>query len=202
MRWLFWTKRHRRMTGSMRAPQLLLQTAMPAPRLHLLTTAVALAAALAQPTQAQSFQFSQGGYADGATLTGHFTGSDLDGNGWLYGYELTEFQLNWSGNRAVQAFSLGYDERAGLEFELGSGTLSHMAAFSQNDEGVRYFSFDSMGWPTYMIPGVVTDERLGLVSLSWEPLNVTAAVPEPQSVALLLGGLGLIGLWGQRRRAR
>lgn len=174
---------------------------MSVPRLFALTAALALAAAFAQPAQAQSFQFSQAGYADGATLTGHFAGSDLDGNGWLYGYELTEFELHWSGNRAVEAFSLGYGERAGLEFELGSTTLWHMAAFSQNDDGVRFFSFDSKGWPSYMIPGVVTDERLGLVSMSWEPLQVTAAVPEPQSLAMLLAGLGLVGLWRQRQQA-
>ncbi|MBI3347657.1 MAG: PEP-CTERM sorting domain-containing protein [Burkholderiales bacterium] len=174
---------------------------MSAPRFFTLTALFSLVAALAQPAQAQRFSFSQGGYADGGTLTGHFAGSDLDGDGWLYGYELTEFQLNWSGNRAVQAFSLGYDERAGLEFELGNGTLWHMAAVSQNGEGVRFFSFDSHGWPTYTIPGVVTDERLGLVSMSWEPLQVAAAVPEPQGVALLLAGLGFIGVWSQRRRA-
>jgi ABC-2 type transport system ATP-binding protein len=52
-----------------------------------------------------------------------------------------------------------------------------MAAVSQNDEGVRFFSFDSMGWPSYSIPGVVTDEWLGLASMSWAPLQVTAAVP-------------------------
>ncbi|WP_457427141.1 PEP-CTERM sorting domain-containing protein [Roseateles sp. P5_E7] len=174
---------------------------MPALRLSAFTTLLALAAALAQPVQAASYNFNQTGYADGATLSGHFAGSDLDGDGWLYGYELTEFELHWSGNRAVQSFSLGFNERAGLEYELGSGSLAHMAAFSQNDEGVRFFSFDSNGWPTYMIPGVVTDERLGLVSMSWEVMQLTAAVPEPQSMALLLAGLGAIGLWSQRRRA-
>lgn len=173
---------------------------MSSPRLLALAALVGLAAACVAPARAESFNFNQTGYADGATLSGHFAGSDLDGNGWLYAYELTEFELHWSGNRAVQAFSLGFNERAGLEYELGNGTLWHMAAFSQNDEGTRFFSFDSKGWPTYMIPGVVTDERLGLVSMSWEPLQVTAAVPEPQSVALLLAGMGFIGLWSQRRR--
>ncbi len=176
---------------------------MSAPRFFALTALVALAAAaFVEPAEAQSFQFTQTGYADDATLSGSFAGSDLDGDGWLYGYELTEFNLNWSGNRAVQAFSLGYQDRAGLEYELATGTLWHMAAVSQNDEGVRFFSFDSMGWPSYTIPGVVTDERLGLASMSWQPLQVTAAVPEPQSLALLLAGMGFIGLRSQRRRER
>lgn len=175
---------------------------MSSPRLPALVALFSLAAALAQPAQAESFSFNQAGYADGATLSGHFSGGDLDGDGWIYASELSDFQLNWSGNRAVQAFSLGFDERAGLIYEVGSATLWHMAAFSQNDEGTRFFSFDSKGWPTYMIPGVVTDERLGLVSMSWEPLQVTAAVPEPQSLALLLAGMGFIGLWSQRRRAQ
>lgn len=175
---------------------------MSAPRFFVLTALVALAAAaLVEPAEAASFQFTQAGYADGATLSGSFAGSDLDGDGWLYGYELTAFTLNWSGNRAVQAFSLGFDERAGLEFELATGMLAHMAAFNQDGEGQRFFSYESMGWPSFSIPGVVTDERLGLVSQSWDPLQVTTAVPEPQSLALLLAGMGVIGLWSPRRRA-
>lgn len=174
---------------------------MPAPRLFTLTTLLALVAALAQPAQAQgvNYTFSQGGYADGATVTGHFAGSDIDGDGWIYGYELTEFELNWSGNRAVEAFSLGFDERAGIEFQLSDRSLQHMAGFSQDGEGVRHFSYESRGWPTYAIPGVITDERLGLVTMSNEDLQLTA-VPEPRSLALLLAGMGLIGLWTQRRR--
>lgn len=176
---------------------------MPAPRLSLLTALIAVTAAFVQPVQAQSYNFHQAGYADGATLIGHFSGSDLDGDGLLHGYELTEFEVNWSGNRAVEAFSLGYMERAGLEYEIANNTLWHMAAFSQNDEGVRFFSFDSHGWPSYLIPGSVTDERLGLVSMSWEPISVNvSAVPEPQGLALLLSGLGVIGLWRQRQRIR
>lgn len=163
-------------------------------RFFALTALVALAAAaVVEPAEAQSFSFSQAGYADGATLTGSFAGTDLDGDGWLYGYELTSFTLQWSGNRAVAAFSLGFEERAGLEYQLGTGLMAHMAAFSQDGEGQRFFSYDSMGWPSYAIPGVVTDERLGLASISWDAMQVTA-VPEPQSVALLLAGLGVVGL--------
>lgn len=175
---------------------------MSAPRFFTLTALAALAAAaLVEPAEAAGYQFTQAGFADGALLSGHFAGTDLDGDGWLYGYELTEFQLNWSGNRAVAAFSLDFHERAGLEYEIATGTLAHMAAFSQDGEGQRFFSYDSMGWPSYAIPGVVTDERLGLSSLSWEGVQVTAAVPEPQSLALLLAGLGAIGLKSRRGRA-
>ena len=173
---------------------------MPALRLVSLTALVAVAAALAQPAQAQSYSFSQRGYADGAMLTGHFAGTDLDGDGWLYGYELTEFELHWSGNRAVAAFSHGFDDRAGLEFNIAEGRIDHMASFSTDGDGAPLFRYDSMGWPSYSIPGVVSDESLGLASMSWEALQVSAAVPEPRSTALLFAGLGLIGLWGQRRR--
>jgi MYXO-CTERM domain-containing protein len=176
--------------------------AMPARRLSALATlvaAIAAIAAFARPAQAESFTFHQAGYADHATLSGQFAGSDLDGDGWLYGYELTAFELHWSGNRAVEAFNLGYGERAGLEFDLATRTIAHMAAFSEAGDGTRLFSFDSLGWPSYVIPGSVTDERLGLVSMSWEPINVSA-VPEPQRLVLLAGGLALIGAWRQRRR--
>lgn len=174
---------------------------MPALRLSTLTVLLALAAALAQPAQAETFTFSQNGYADGATLTGSFSGTDLDGDGWLYGYELTAFELHWSGNRAVEAFSHGFDDRAGLEFDLAEQRIDHLASVNLAGDSQRLFSFESMGWPSYQIPGVVTDERLGLASMSWEPLRVAAAVPEPQSLVLMLAGLGLIGGWCQRRRA-
>jgi hypothetical protein len=175
---------------------------MSAHRSFVLPAALALAAALAQPAHALGFTFTQGGYADGATLSGSFAGDDLDGDGWLHGYELTAFELTWSGNRAVQAFSHGMPDRSGIEFELATGQLWHLASVSQDDDGVRFFAYDSMGWPSYQVPGTVSDERLGLASMSWEPLQVTAAVPEPHSLAMLMAGLGFIGLWRQRRRVR
>ena len=165
-------------------------------RFFALTALLALAAAVVvEPARAeapeQSFVFSQTGFADEARITGAFAGADLDGDGWLYGYELTRFELHWSGNRAVAAFSLGFDDRAGLEFELATGRVWHMAGVSTDAEGGRHFSYDSMGWPS--------DEPLGLSSSSWAPLAVSAAVPEPQSLALWLAGLGVVAL---RRRGR
>lgn len=175
-------------------------------RLFALTTLVALAGALAQPAQAQvqSFNFSQGGYADGAMLTGHFAGEDLDGDGWLQGYELTEFELHFSGNRAVEAFDHVIDDSVGLEFnlefDLATYRLSNMSSASRVGDSEWLFSFESMG-PTYRIPGVVTDEQLGVASMSWDSVRVSA-VPEPGSLAMLLSGLGLVGMWSRRRFGR
>lgn len=174
-------------------------------RFFALTALFALAAAVVvEPARAaspvQSFVFSQTGFADEARISGTFAGADLDGDGWLYGYELTAFELHWSGNRAVAAFSLGFDDRAGLAFELATGQVRHLAGVSQDAEGNRHFSYDSMGWPSYQVPGTVSDEPLGLSSSSWEALQVTAAVPEPQGLALWLAGLGVVALRARGRR--
>lgn len=43
------------------------------------------------------------------------------------------------------------------------------------------------------------DERAQTLSLSWQPMALSAAVPEPQALWLLAGGLGQLG-WRMRRR--
>ncbi len=51
-------------------------------KLSIAATSVALAlTATSQAASAASFNFFQGGYSEGASITGMFTGEDLDNNG-------------------------------------------------------------------------------------------------------------------------
>lgn len=170
-------------------------------RRPLLAAALALAGAAAQ---AASFQFSQHGFAGGATLNGHFSGTDLDGDGWLYGYEITDFALRFSGSFAVPAFSHQLSDLNGLEYQLGTATLSGLASNFGGSEG---FVVASYQWPTYHLAGVVTDLASGISSQTDHAIAISAvsavsAVPEPSRAALILGGLGVVTLLGRRQFRR
>ncbi|TDP64023.1 PEP-CTERM sorting domain-containing protein [Roseateles toxinivorans] len=181
----------------------------------LLTLAGALTAACIAhaPAHATTYLFSQGGYAGGATISGSFAGEDLDADGWLYGYEITDFSLSFSGNYAVPAFSHGLSDLNGLEYRIGAsqiggdvpgGMASNFGGFvgtllppGKNANSVLGYQFTSLQWPTYSIAGEVADIDLGISSRTHELIAVTA-VPEPASQSLLL--VGLIGIGGLVRR--
>lgn len=170
-------------------------------RTQLSLAATTLAVAATTAAQAQSYTFSQTGYADGATLTGAFSGHDDDGDGVLIGIELSDFGFHFSGNRAIESFSHGMDNRAGFVFDIASQTLQHMASTGPDD--TRALEYDAFGWPGFHIPGRVTDNRTGLISITWERLEVSpvGAVPEPQTAAMLLAGLLVVGRLARRRLA-
>ena len=71
------------------------------------------------------FEFYQEGFANGATVSGHFMGEDLDGNGQLSSFlgEISGFQLSYSGDGYIPAFELGFADLFGLVYDLGSGFL-------------------------------------------------------------------------------
>jgi hypothetical protein len=59
------------------------------------------------------YNFLHSGFADGAIVTGMFTGEDLNGDGFLVGNEgpagfneITGFNMAFSGNSIVPAFTL------------------------------------------------------------------------------------------------
>lgn len=168
--------------------------------LPLLPALLALSLSTAQAAQPLSFTFLQTGFADGAVLSGRLVGEDADGDGYLVNIELSAFELHWSGNRAVAAFDQGMDQRASLYLHLADLRLEHLATLTESSDGERLFSYDSYGWPGYDIPGRITDERDQLLSLSWEPVRVTAAVPEPAGLPMMLAGLTAIGRLFRRRR--
>lgn len=167
--------------------------------LSALSALLALSLSTAQAAQPLSFSFLQTGFADGAVLSGRLVGEDADGDGYLVNIELSAFELRWSGNRAVAAFDHSMDDRASLYLHLPDLRLEHLATTSFGPDGERLFAYDSYGWPGFDIPGRISDERDQLLSLSWEPVQITAAVPEPHGLPMMLAGLAAVGRLLRRR---
>ena len=99
---------------------------------------------------------------------------------------MSDVRFSFRGNRAVEAFTHGIDNRAGLEFNIADPSLVHVATAHPDD--THFLEYDAFGWPGCNIPGRVTDNRTGLISVSRDRLQVTA-VPEPANLSMLLSGL-------------
>lgn len=168
--------------------------------------AATLALAAATPARAQdtiAWRFTQGGFADGATVSGWFVGVDHEADGMLYAFELDDFSFSFSGNRAVPAFTMGMDNRAGLVFDVAAGELQHLHVTGPDD--TRALEYDAFGWPGFHIPGRVSDNTQGLISISWERFELTpmVPVPEPQGgLMLLAGALAVAGIARRRSMPR
>lgn len=80
------------------------------------------------------FSFSQTGFAGGGTVTGTFSGEDVDGNGYINyapgdaGFydpvtaagllELTDFMLSFSGSSVISDFTLGFSSLQNFSFKF------------------------------------------------------------------------------------
>lgn len=172
-------------------------------QLHACTLASALALSLSLPARAAddtiAYRYTQSGFADGASVSGWFIGRDDDADGMLYAYELSDFGFSFSGNRAVPSFTMGMDNRAGLVFDLARADLMHLAVVGPGE--TRELEYDAFGWPGYHIPGRVSSNLDGLISITWERLAVEpmSAVPEPGRLSLWLAGLIAMGALARRR---
>lgn len=170
---------------------------------HLSALALATALTAASPARADdSFQFLQTGYADGASISGSFSGSDVDGDGWVLLDELSAFTLQFSGNHVMAGFT--HDLGALTDFRFGSGIGRfgpeplELHIQSMAIEGERITSYGSRGWPLPFGEGAVMELPSFVLSGTGDALQVSA-VPEPAAPVLLLAGLALLG-WLQRRR--
>ena len=86
--------------------------------------------------QSATYQFYQGGFEEGASISGSFTGVDLNDDGRLTGgqnygehHEITDFSMTFSGNSIVSAtdhFSLA--NLFGLVYDLNGGLLGDRMA--------------------------------------------------------------------------
>jgi hypothetical protein len=171
---------------------------------------------------AVTYHFTQGGFDDGATVTGTFTGADLNSDGELtYGFdpdELTAFNMQFSGNSVVPAFSLGLSDLGGFVWEINLGAyigdddVGRLEGIAGPLVGDVYTLYAVGPGPFHLCDDM---ENCGFVSTSdgefksftTEPVFVNAlpnSVPEPSNLGMAMFGLLALGglLWCERRRLR
>ena len=160
-------------------------------------TVSAIAVLTVLPASAASFNFFQGGYSEGATITGMFTGEDLNNDGFIHSLdgEVTDYMMSFSGNSLVPAFSHGLPDFFGLVYVLGSDIGNFFDSDGIASSNGTTFYGASGGTEPYPVdlspqfPGGKVGTFAGALDTTNEFVTVNT-VPEPSTVL----GLGLLGL--------
>lgn len=136
-----------------------------------------------------------------SNITAFFDGIAFPGNGSLTSYS------NVSGNWVAGAGVASFDGREN-SFMFDNGSCCHSAFISINDTGhpgetnhveawTNNFSKYAVDYP-YTTP--YSPARWTLIDVS--DVSDVSPVPEPEAYAMLLAGLGLLGLTAKRRRQK
>lgn len=140
----------------------------------------ALGTAAADPV---TYLLTQGSWTQGGEVTGSFTGEDLNGDGFIdlsFG-EVFDYQITFSGNSVIPAFTHTFSEL--LFFRYTVGSTGFRPSFPLYSLGSGYF-YDADDY-------LVGLPDLSRASLSSEDARVTpiAEVGEPGSIGLLVFAL-------------
>lgn len=157
-----------------------------------------------------SYTFSQAGFSGGASVTGSFVGSDLNGDGQLSYFtappnptlplEVTDFTLSFSGNALVPAFSFTFPELDNLNYQFGPTLGTSPALINGLNEGIESGSTDRFyisGEGPLVAEGLAAPPG---VCDGTQICGGVLAVPEPGAWTMLL--LGLAGVGAPLRLAR
>jgi hypothetical protein len=181
----------------------------------------ALAPTPAAALTSLAYNFFQDGYAEGATVTGSFTGADLDNNGLLIHFpqsggafpiqvlELTSWSMHFSGNSKSPAFDLALGDLFGFVYEIGSAGIGDGPAFDPTFNGNLIEGVGANGAVRFYTSGLGPNKVVGgyiggqiTLNEAGNPaahaldssthLALVTPVPEPVSLALLTAaGLAL-----------
>jgi len=193
-------------------------------------TVVACLGLAASPAQSAIFSLSETGFSEGAEISGFFIGSDLDSDGFIshgidaisppFSQELSAFEISFSGNTTVGAFTLGFSDLISFVFEvpvpfdpstdlpddLGDDT----ATASADNEGIfaqnSFFRFEVGPGPNIICDGTNQCGKVSALSggqvtandTTIEPVVVNE-IPVPMPALLLLTGLAGLGFAARRR---
>jgi len=169
-----------------------------------LTTGSAMAAPI-------SYNISQTGFAAGGSITGMFTGDDLNIDGIVGNYpgEVTAFMASWGGNATIGATSWTIGDLLGLVYELGTGDIGDDGSLLLGIEGLVTTNAEGFTWdsgngpggfgafPGGGIQGPPQEPPTGPIITTSNLITVTSKVPEPATLALF--GIGLAGLGFARK---
>lgn len=154
------------------------------------------------PAMADSatFNFSQAGFGEGAFVSGAFTGQDSNGNGQLSlsDGEIFEFDMVFSGNSLVSAFTLGINDLNGFAYDLDGGPLGDGLDLAIEGIAAGNSTHDYVAGPGPFAPcgiglscALIQGEQL----ISSSELIQVTLVPLPASIWLFVSGIiSFIGL--------
>jgi hypothetical protein len=161
---------------------------------------------LSTSVNASLYNFSQIGYTGGGVINGSFDAIDTDLNGQISSFsgEVTGFSMTFLGDSIVGSFTHTFSDLSGLVYDIGSGfigdeTSPDTEGLASNWFGFSGFIYVSDMGPTGGFGGRVIDIATGATSSSQELITVTA-VPEPETYAMFMAGLGLLGFIVRRRK--
>jgi hypothetical protein len=139
------------------------------------------AAALATPASATNYVFSETGFSDNATLTGTFSGSDVNSDGTIDGTELTAFTAIFSGNSVTNAFTVGLGDLYSFGYTLNGllgGPNSGFLAIGAD-------AFAEVGPPNSCSGG---SALCGVVISPLKPIGQHTDTSTQQAIVNVLGG--------------
>lgn len=168
-----------------------------------------------------TYSFSQT-FATGV-VSGSFTGDDelVNPDGILVGSEITAFSINFTGMYAGDPYNQTYSapvvDTSGVTWTIGDTNASafdsgiSVTGFNgaPGEIGFTYVSGSAQGFgPTDFVMGQLSfRDQFGTIG---SPLNATgemaaveaAPVPEPETYAMMLAGLGALAAVGRRQKRR